>query len=726
MRSLTNRLSALLFACITTPTLALAAQGWIEPIHPLPGGGIVRVRSAVGAAVTGRVARVTVEEWFQNRGPGLGEGTYLYPLPGEAVFSSFSLWQGDQELRGETMDASQARAIYEDIVRRKRDPALIELAGHGLVRARVFPINPGETRKITLRYTQVLDRVGDAWRLRYPAGPDAAPRSIRVVVDSGARFGDPYSPTHQVRATRRNDQLEITLADSSARGRGGVGDLELFLPLVRGLVGMSLLTHHPAGEDGYFMLLLAPGTARDAAAVHRDVVAVLDISGSMSGEKIEQAKGTLVQLLGTLREGDRFRLIAFSSGVRRYRAEWTPVTADARHEAEQWIRALEAEGGTNIAGALAEAFVTAPREGALGVVVFLTDGLPTIGESDPERIADAAERRRGAFRVFAFGIGDDVNTYLLDRLTERARGVTEYVRPGADLEATVGDLAAKIASPVLTDLALSAGPGLEVYDAEPEHLPDLFAGDEMVVFGRYRGVGNGELSIAVRGQRGGHEERFTTTASDRESADARYIEQLWAARKAGRLSQEIRLHGQSPEIMRELRDLALRYGILTEYTSYLVQEPGVIAVQREFRRNLPRDQAGAPAVVQAQEQAALRSSAHLDAVVVTGAAEAADSVVSRQRSRGAPAERIGARLFLLKDSVWVDTHHGDSLRVVTVAPFSPAYFSLLRALPELVQPAGLQPAVLVAGRRASVKIQAGGRETWGEGELTKLAREFRE
>jgi Ca-activated chloride channel family protein len=467
---------------------------------------------------------------------------------------------------------------------------------------------------------------------------------------------------------------------------------------------MSLLTHHPAGEDGYFILLLAPGTARDAAAVHRDVVAVLDISGSMSGEKIEQARGALMQLLGTLREGDRFRLIAFSSGVRRYRAEWTPVSADARHEAEQWIRALEAEGGTNIAGALAEAFVTAPREGALGVVVFLTDGLPTIGESDPERIADAAERRRGAFRVFAFGIGDDVNTYLLDRLTERARGVTEYVRPGADLEATVGDLAAKIASPVLTDLALSAGPGREVYDAEPEHLPDLFAGDEMVVFGRYRGAGNGELSIAVRGQRGGHEERFTTTASDRESADARYIEQLWAARKAGRLSQEIRLHGQNPEILRELRDLALRYGILTEYTSYLVQEPGVVAVQREFRPNLPRDQAGAPAVVQAQEQAALRSSAHLDAVV----------------------ERIGARLFLLKDSVWVDTHHGDSLRVVTVAPFSPAYFSLLRALPELVPPAGLQPAVLVAGRRVSVKIQVGGRETWGEGELTKLAREFRE
>src|SRR5216684_8030929 len=206
---------------VTRRAARASAQGWIEPIRPLPRGGIERIRSAVQVAVAGRIARVTVEEWFRNTGPGLGEGTYLYPLPGEAVFTDFSLWQGDRELKGETMDATQARGIYETIVRQKRDPALIELAGHGLLRARVFPINPGETRKITLRYTQILDRAGDALQFRYAAGPDAAPRSIRVVVDSGARFGEPYSPTHQVRTTRRNDQLEITLADSSVRGGGG-------------------------------------------------------------------------------------------------------------------------------------------------------------------------------------------------------------------------------------------------------------------------------------------------------------------------------------------------------------------------------------------------------------------------------------------------------------------------------------------------------------------------
>ena len=161
-----------LLCALALPVVPTAAQGWIEPMHPFPvsRGAIAKIRSAVQISVSGRAARVTVEEWFRNASAQLDEASYLYPLPGEAVFSEFSLWQGDRELKGEPMDAADARAIYEEIVRRRRDPALIELAGHGLLRARVFPIGPGETRKITLRYTQVLDRVGDAARFRYTAG----------------------------------------------------------------------------------------------------------------------------------------------------------------------------------------------------------------------------------------------------------------------------------------------------------------------------------------------------------------------------------------------------------------------------------------------------------------------------------------------------------------------------------------------------------------------------
>jgi len=704
---------ALLVTCITFPA-ALAGQGWIEPMRPVPGGRIEKLRSAVQVTVTGRVARVTVEEWFRNTGPTLGEGTYLYPLPGEAVFSEYSLWQGDQELKGEMMDATQARSIYEAIVRQKRDPALIELAGHGMIRARVFPIGPGETRKITLRYIQVLDRVGDAWRLRYAGGRDATPRSFHMQIDSAGRIGDPYSPTHRVTAVRRGDQMEVTLADATWSG-----DLEVLLPLTRGLVGMSLITHRPASErDGFFMLLLAPGQVTERT-LRRDLVAVLDVSGSMSGEKLDQAKAALVQLVGALRSGDRFRLVAFSSTVRSHSSGWREATPDNVRDAQDWVRSLAAEGGTNIAGALTEAFAAAPAEGALGVVVFLTDGLPTVSETNPERIADAADRTRGRFRVFAFGIGYDVNTYLLDRLTERARGTTEYVGQGGSIEAAVGSLTAKIASPVLTDLALS-GDGVELYDLQPGSLPDLFAGDEMVILGRYRSSGSGSWGVSVTGRRASREQRFTTRAPANPPTGTDYVAHLWAARKAGALGREIRLHGQTPEVMKELRDLALRYGILTEYTAYLVQEPGVVA-QRPLDRSAapaPAQQFGAPSVAKARRDAQAANTA-----------VAAEAVELDQATRGgmgsARTEQVGGRVFVWRDSVWTDLRHGDSLPVVAVEAFSDAYFALVRALPEIVKSVALEPTVLVAGRRVSIKIGAQGKTVWGTGELEALVRDFR-
>ncbi|HYL55623.1 MAG TPA: VIT domain-containing protein [Gemmatimonadales bacterium] len=712
-------------ALLLLPLVGAAGQGWIEPVRPLPmpRGAVTKIRSAVQVAVTGRVARVSVEEWFRNDGALLDEASYLYPLPGEATFSDFSLWQGDRELKGEPMDAGQARAIYEEIVRRKRDPALIELAGHGLVRARIFPIAAGETRKITLRYTQLLDRVGDAWRFRYVAGtgPGAtAPRGVRIAVDSASRIGDPYSPTHRVTSRRDADRLDVTLADSAARG-----DFELLLPIARGLVGMSLITNQPVGEDGFFMLLLAPGRGTGAKpSVSRDLVAVVDVSGSMSGEKLDQARAALVQLLGGLRSGDRFRVISFGSGVRRFATGWTPAVPDSVRAAQDWVRRLDTDGGTNIAGALTEAFAEPPRDGALGVVVFLTDGMPTVGETDPEHIAEQAERGRGPFRVFAFGIGYDVNTYLLDRLTERARGVTEYIQPGGDIEQAVGALAAKIASPVLTDLAIR-GDGVELYDLQPQGLPDLFGGDELVVFGRYRGAGSGERSVTVTGRRNGHEERFTTTARfGDEQASLDYVQQLWAARKAGALSQEIRLHGANPEIVSELQRLALRYGILTEYTSYLVQEPGVVARVPDLlnARPAPAAQVGSEAVGRAKAEKRMAGSLNLDAVVVT---EAADSLAAVERGSVTRAQRVGGRMFTWRDSTWTDIAYGDSLRVVTVEPFSDAYFALLRALPELRGPAALGSSVLVAGRRVSLKIAAGGKTTWTDGELAAVVRDFR-
>jgi len=718
MQRLTRLFAPLAF--LLTLAAPAGAQGWIEPGRPIVSGRIERVKSTVDVQVTGRIAHVTVEDYFHNSSSmPLAEATYLYPLPGEAVFSGFSLWQGDQELTGETMDAAAARAIYEEIVRRRRDPALIELAGHGLVRARVFPIQPGETRRVTLRYTEILDREGDAWRFRFTAGSgdpngSAPPLTLRLAVDSADRFGEPYSPTQRVTATREGGRLNVAVADSTWRG-----DLEIFLPLARGLVGTSLLTYSAVGEDPYFMLLLSPGRA-DGPQLRRDVALVLDISGSMSGDKIDQAKRALTQTLQGLRQGDRFRLVAFSNEVRRYAPAWTDATPAAIAQGVAWAQSLAADGGTNIAGALAEAFAQPPAEGALGVAVFLTDGLPTAGETDPERIVTQAEQTRGGFRVFAFGIGNDVNTYLLDRLTERAHGATQYIEPGGDIERAVGALTAKISTPVLTDLALDAG-SAEVYDLQPGTLPDLFGGEEMVVFGRVRGAGSGKWALTVRGRRASQAASFTATADS--SSGASYIAQLWAARKAGALSREIRLHGATTEIAEQLKHLALRYGILTEYTSYLVQEPQPVAVRRAEDRALqaqlaPGAQSGAGAIARSRKEADLAT-----ASVASPDAGYGDAL---QGHAGiAATERRGGRLFILRDSVWSDLAYRDSSAVVKVAPFSAAYFDLLHALPELAEPAALAPAVLVAGKRVSVEIVAGGLDALDGGRLADLVKEFR-
>ena len=451
---------------------SLNAQGWIEieqPIsRPIVASQIVRISSQVRTTIEGRVAHVEVEERFRNTGGVLAEGSYLYPMPGEAVFTNFSLWMGEQEVRGEVMNAEQARGVYEEIVRRLKDPALLTLAGHGLVRAQVFPIQPGETRKVVLRYTQLLERAGDAVRLRYSIGQrgpssrqglgDRLPGSpadgfsYRVTVPNEADYGTPYSPTHQVTSRRENGRLELTLDPDAS------GDVEIFLPLRRGLVGTSVVTYAPGGEDGFFMLLLAPPQTEEGTVVPRDLSLVVDVSGSMSGDKIEQAKAALLQALGTLRPADRFRLIPFSSMVRNFREGFTPATAENVRAAREYVNGLSADGGTNIAGALDAVLATASPDDRLPIIVFLTDGLPSIGEQSPDRIAALASTRIGRARIFTVGIGYDVNTYLLDRLAKEGRGTVEYVPPGGNVEVAVGALLGKLRRPAMVNLRIAESP----------------------------------------------------------------------------------------------------------------------------------------------------------------------------------------------------------------------------------------------------------------------------
>jgi Ca-activated chloride channel homolog len=768
-------------ALVPVAPTPVAAQGWIAPPPAAAGWGIVKLRTDVTVRVNGPVAEVEVEEWFENRGRGVGEGVYLYPLPGEAVFSDFSLYQGDQELRGETMDAAQARAIYEEIVRSRRDPALIELVGHGLIRARVFPIEPGERRRITLRYTQVLDRAGDAAQFRYVAGrpggldgpatrpprpgplplpiplpmprpmPDhgtepgpepgtqvaaarhTAPIGFTLIADASV-YDQPFSPTHQLRIERRDGQLRVRPAADLH------GNFSIFLPFARPVVGLTLATHRPSREPGYFMLTLSPGAVR-AAATPRDLAVVVDVSGSMAGEKMEQTRQALHQLLGSLGRDDRFRLISFSTAVATNADGWTRATSGELASARRWIDGLRAQGATNISGALEEAFRLPSPEDRLPMVVFLTDGLPTVGERDPERIAAMAEAARGRARVFAFGVGYDVNTYLLDRLTAAGRGSTAYVEPGQDVELAVGTLAARITHPVLTDLELDGSP-VRLTEIHPVTFPDLFAGEALVLFGRYETSGRGELR--VRGRRANRTETFALDARFPDRANGNdFIPRLWAARKLGELTRQVRLSGPDPELVEEIRRTALRYGLLSEYTAHLVQEPTTFAAGQRpgdgairLRGTWPSVSA-APAAVTGQAAVQSAEAARVRREV----ASAADLAVAEQalESRIAQADRsdrsdradradrriVAGRAFELRDSVWTQTRIPDGIREVAIQLYSDAYFVLLAAAPELRPVVGALEPVVVAGERVALRFGDEGRETLSPREAARLTAEFR-
>ena len=713
---------ALLLFALPAP---LAAQGWIEierPTRPRGPASVVRVSSSVRAVVEGRVARFEVHERFRNDGGVVAEGMYHYPLPGEAAFSAFSLFQGEQELKGEMMASEQARSIYEAIVRQRKDPALITLVGHGLIRAQVFPIQPRETRTVILRFTQLLGREGDALRLRYAAGDRGdAPVTFSVEIRRGEEFATPYSPTHSIQDERRDGTLNITLA-APVRG-----DVDLVLPFRRGLVGGTVLTHAEPGEDGFALLFLAPPAAGSAEELARDLTLVVDVSGSMSGEKMEQARAALRQSLATLNARDRFRLIAFSSGVRHFREGWSPASREVLAEARRFVDDLSANGGTNLEGAVEAALAERGEAGRLSTILLLTDGLPSVGEQAPDRIAASAAGRIGRARIFTVGVGHDVNTYLLDRLAVEGRGSATYVAPGADVGDAVGGVLTKLARPALVDLRIVDAP-VRFEEQAPAVLPDLFYGEELVVVTRYRGEGRGP--VVIEGTRNGRRERFTIQASfERRAEGSGYLPALWAARRIGELTRQIRLEGSSPALIARVKDLGLRYGILTEYTSYLVLEPGMqVAGAGPIPPAAPREMTGSAAFDAARASAKMSGSVSLQAAeeVVANRMGQVKSEFRSRDGRMAPAEmkRAGGRVLVLRGDIWTDIGHSDSLKVTTIMPMSRAWFALLEARPALRATLAAGSPIIVAGRRASLKVADGGLSEWAPGAMSRFLQEF--
>jgi Ca-activated chloride channel family protein len=726
----------LVFVVLSTPGFA---QGWIVPrpcgfgIMPVEGRptvappirecrqNIVRTRSDVRVELADRVLRYEVEERFVNRGGLVGEADYLFPLPANAAFQDLKLSINGELVSGETMNAGQARGIYESIVRAQRDPALVEWMGHGLLRARIFPINPGEEKRIVVRFQSVASREGDALRIDYFRG--GAPGTTNVRDDGSNSFtlmyratpelGTPYSPTHQLDVHNNANRTEVAV-------RGDAKDVTLLVPAQRGsTAAISTLAYAPGNEDAFALITVTPPAAQREEAIPRDITLVLDVSGSMSGRKIEQARAAGRQLLATLRPADRFRLIDFSSDVRTFQNDFVSATDANVRQATRYLDALDASGGTNIEGALREAMRPAVADGRLPIILFLTDGEPTIGETQPDRLAtiasDANARARESRRIFTFGLGSDVNVSLLETLALEGRGTSQFVRPDESVERMVGIVADRLVGPVLTDVRIRVEGDPRLSRMLPGQPSDLFADHDLVALARYSG--HGQARVIVEGNRRGTPVRWTSTVDfpDRER-DNQFVARLWAAQRVGYLSAEKRKRGASQEIDEEIRTLGERYGIPTEFTSYLVTEPSMVANRRGVMA--PASAAGAMAPVAEQRfemaKAASAQRAVASVAVVDSMKAAATPPSADMRRDAATMRRIDARTFTLRDGVWTDARFRTGMETIIIKPYSKAYFDLVSQFPELRSVFALGNRVIVVGKSIAISLD----ESKGANELT--------
>jgi Ca-activated chloride channel family protein len=737
-------MALLLVSTIFVPTAAVLANGVIicphphphphpRP-HPLPRPRPIHfwtpfaiASQRVDVAINDLSAQTRIEQVFVNRSRRPVEGTYLFPVAAGAAVHDFSMWMNGREVSAELLDADRARRIYESIVSRMKDPALLQYAGCGLIQAKVFPIPPGGECRIKLEYGELLRRDSGLTGYSFPLAAAAGSQqpieqfSLRAVIRTAQPLLGVFSTSHDCSIDRRGGHEAVVGLEKARLDPDN--DFRLFYQTGQQAFGLSLLTHRRGGQDGFFMARISPriGSALDAS-MPKNICFVLDTSGSMADDnKIAQAKRALKFCITNLGREDRFRLVTFSTEVRPFRAEWSRTDEATLDAARAFTDELKAVGGTDINAALQHALSMSPARSkmdlGLGVepggrswrnnpyfIVFITDGEPTVGVTDPaailKNVSDTNATKQA--RLFVLGVGYQVNTKLLDRLADDNGGARDYVTPSEDLELKISAFYSKLANPVLAALKL-VFEGVAVHDLYPKRLPDLFQGSELTVVGRYREAAGGPQKINLSGTtRGdGRTYSYPCVFASRERGND-FLPRVWAVRKIGHLLDELRLHGQSKELKDEVIRLSKKYGIMTPYTSFLVQEDDKIArrtgaepvggwrVGRSLRgagafsRNqadMEEASAGQSGTTGAQPVDASRSNLKLRNTNPLRARQLVKELAEYQRDDAGRQVMnfIGTKTFYWEYGQWIDAEYDGKARKNVLTSYSRDYYDFVAA-----------------------------------------------
>ena len=644
---------------------------------------------AVHAAIHNQVATVNVSQTLRNIAGRDVEVELLFPLPAGAAVQNFVLMVDGKEVPGQLLSRDDARTIYEGIVRRKQDPALMEYAGYGLFKTSVFPVPAGRTRTISLKYTVMCTRKDGNVQFIYPFGTQKfSGDRIATVKFTGTLTSDKdvrnvFSPTHTIAVdSRQPKRIGVSWTENNTLQ---VQDFKLYFTPSDAEVSVTAMSHMATDENqGSFLLLINPAIkSQQSKRVAKDVILVLDKSGSMSGHKIEQAKNAAEFVLNNLNEGDRFTMVVYESTLSCYSASLLPATGSEIKDALGYVRNISSSGGTNINEALTKALSYTSQSDRPQYILFLTDGMPTVGITDENTIAaNALRANKHGVRIHSFGVGYDVNARLLDRIADQHGGTVTYVKPGENLEVAVSEFYKSIQTPVLTDISITFAGG-QVTEVYPVRIPDFFEGSRIDVAGRY--LKPGKIKVVLKGKSYGEVRTFeyeVTLGAKGENPEYAHIGTIWATRKIGYLIDQIDLHGQNPELVASLTELSKKYGIITPYTSFLAREDvnlydsNINVQQTSQHLKQLNEVSGSAAVNQRVTKSVMKSNSKAAA---PGKAEYADAegVVKEV----ATVKNVGGQAFFYKDNCWVDAtlNEAEVKNAASVKQFTETWFELSRS-----------------------------------------------
>ena len=538
-----------------------------------------------------QIAITTLEKTFYNRSEQRIEGTYMFPIPTNAELSSIQMEVNGKMTKGEILDAKKAKEIYENIVRKSKDPALMEYSGQSMFQVRLFPVEPGKEKKIKIKYKELLSKDGQVISYKLPLRSEkfltrpVKKISVEVLMHTEKQLRTIYSPSHEINIERKGKKSAVLRYEKNRILPDT--NFEILFSTEReekSPISFDFITHREKdSKKGYYAMLVSPGIWESNHLVPKDVTFVIDSSGSMRVKKLDQAKAAMNFCLDELTGSDRFEIIRYSTETEALFGELKQAKKQNLKQAKEFVENINAGGGTAIAEALLKALSTQSTQKTNGKprqkqIIFITDGRPTIGETRTdkiiERISKTKEKNKSSPRIFSFGIGTEINTKLLDLISQKTKASTEYVLPEENIEYKISRFYSKVAQAVMTDIKIKTDNKLRISEQHPKNLPDLFKGDQLVLLGRYQlnGEEKGKVNFTISGNLESKKINLSFSEKVNHNNENQFIARLWGTRRVGYLLEEIRLHGENSELKNTIVSLARKWGIVTPYTSYLILE----------------------------------------------------------------------------------------------------------------------------------------------------------